>query len=441
MTTASTPPSPSTPPPVSAPGAHPETSPPRDGATGAPAGRVAFLDVARALAMIGVVAMNATSIVFSAEHLGERDQGLVTSALDAGLNLLMSGKARALLMVLLGVGAVLAWRSAARSGGRPMVLMLRRYAALGLLFGLPHLLVFSGDILTHYALTALVLAALMPFLLSGSRTRPFWVALGLFAAAPFLEYAARSVGSAGGLDVLVTLVPQTLGFFCVGVWLARRPELDPARADEPSRLPVRMVGIGLVGQVLGLLALVGSGLLFPMEFDAAGVPVTGPDGLPVTAPGADLLVSLSGTLSGLGGALFFLGAVWWLVGRGRTAARALGGLVPLGRMTLTVYLGSTAVFLLTMNPFEGEIPILAQYGIAAAYFVVMAVFARLWLGAFRLGPLEWVWRSLTHLRPQPLRRARVTPARPVRPERSGERAPGTAEARDTDPAAGSGHTG
>lgn len=398
MTTVSTPP----------PDATPASAPP--GGSAAPARRVAFLDVARAMAMIGVVAMNGTTIVFAAERLGEREQSTLASIVDTGLVMLMSGKARALLMVLLGVGAVLAWRAAARRGGRPMALMLRRYVFLGLLFGVPHLLVFSGDILTHYALAALLLAPLMPFLLAGSRTRPFWFAVGLFAAAPFLEYAAGTVGPAGGLDVLVALVPQTLGFFCAGVWLARRPELDPAHADEPTGLPLRMLWVGLAGQVVGLAAVFGSDALFPREFDAAGIPVMGPDGMPVAAPGADMMLSFAGTLSGLGGALFFLGLAWWLVRRDRTAARALGALAPLGRMTLTVYLGSTAVFLLTMKPFEGEIPLLAQYGIATAYFVVMSLYARWWLGAFRLGPLEWVWRSLTHLRPMPMRRARVADA-------------------------------
>jgi uncharacterized protein len=29
----------------------------------------------------------------------------------------------------------------------------------------------------------------------------------------------------------------------------------------------------------------------------------------------------------------------------------------------------------------------------------------LWLRHFRFGPVEWLWRSLTYLRPQPMRRA------------------------------------
>ncbi|WP_306367219.1 DUF418 domain-containing protein [Nocardiopsis sp. CC223A] len=363
--------------------------------------RVEFLDVARALAMIGVVMMNVTVVVFSAESAGERPPGTVTSVVDTALSLLMSGKARAMLMVLLGIGAVLAWRAADGRGERPFALMLRRYVALGLLFGLPHLLVFSGDILTHYSITALVLAPLMPVLLSGGRHRPVIAAVVCFAAAPFVE---NLVPLPGEWSVLFLMVPQTLGFFCVGVWLARRPELAAARSAEPSRLPVAMVWTGLAGQILGVALMAGSDLLFPMEFGADGIPVLGPDGMPVVHPAAPLLTSFSGTLMGLGGALFYLGLVWWLMRRRRGAARALGLLAPLGRMTLTVYLGSTAFFLIVMGPWETQVPMLAQHALAAGYFVVMLVFARVWSARFRYGPLEWVWRMLTHLRILPLRR-------------------------------------
>ncbi|GHD31521.1 DUF418 domain-containing protein [Nocardiopsis kunsanensis] len=357
--------------------------------------RLPLLDVARGLAMIGVIAMNATSVVLAAESFGEKPFGTLTSLVDGGLVLLMSGKARALLMVLLGAGAVLAWRSARDRGTRPAAAMVRRYTALGVLFGLPHLAVFSGDILTHYALTALVLTPLMPLLLAGSRKRPLAGSAVLFALAPGAEYLVDLM-DLGSWNMQVAPLPQTLGFFCVGVWLARRPELDPRSTDVPTRLPGGFVWIGLATQVLGMAVLFLDDLLYPVRFD--------PDGVPILPAGSQMLVSFSGTLSGLGGALFFLGLAWWLLRRDRFAARALRCLAPLGRVTLTVYLASTAFFLLTMGPFEARIPILGQYGIALVLLAAALLFAHLWQRAFRTGPLEWVWRSLAHMRPLPLRR-------------------------------------
>ncbi|WP_235997301.1 DUF418 domain-containing protein [Nocardiopsis coralli] len=364
--------------------------------------RIPLLDVARALAIIGVVLMNATTVVMAAEHAGDAASSTLASVVDGGLNLLLSGKARALLMVLLGAGAVLAWRSARDRGGRPAVVMVRRYVVLGLLFGLPHLAVFSGDILTHYALTALALAPLLPLLLAGSRARPLVAAAVLFALAPVAEI----VLDLGVWTMQVAPLPQTLAFFCVGVWLARRPELDPrAATDVPTRLPAVFIWTGVAAQVLGMAALYVRDLLFPLELDADGVPVNlTADGMIDVPAGSQMMVSLSETFSGLGGALFFLGLAWWLLRRDRTAARLLQGLAPLGRITLTVYLASTAVFLLTMKPFEAEVPLLAQYGIVTTFLGVALLFAYLWQRAFRVGPAEWVWRSLTHLRAVPFRR-------------------------------------
>jgi uncharacterized protein len=40
---------------------------------------------------------------------------------------------------------------------------------------------------------------------------------------------------------------------------------------------------------------------------------------------------------------------------------------------------------------------------AVAIFAVQAVACQWWLGRFHFGPVEWLWRSLTYLKWQPLR--------------------------------------
>ncbi|WP_084960541.1 DUF418 domain-containing protein [Thermoactinospora rubra] len=61
---------------------------------------------------------------------------------------------------------------------------------------------------------------------------------------------------------------------------------------------------------------------------------------------------------------------------------------PLGRMALTNYITGTLVIALTDGP------VLLTAGVTIA---VQAVACHLWLARFRYGPLEWVWRCLTHL--------------------------------------------
>jgi uncharacterized protein len=91
-------------------------------------------------------------------------------------------------------------------------------------------------------------------------------------------------------------------------------------------------------------------------------------------------------------------------GRWLTAAFA-----PMGRMALTGYLASNAIGAFVwygwgLNKISDP-DWLTMAGInlfAVAVFAGLCVFSALWLSVFRFGPAEWVWRSLTYGRLQPL---------------------------------------
>jgi uncharacterized protein len=44
------------------------------------------------------------------------------------------------------------------------------------------------------------------------------------------------------------------------------------------------------------------------------------------------------------------------------------------------------------------------WGITFAVYLLQIPFSAWWLGRFRFGPLEWVWRSLTYGQRQPMHR-------------------------------------
>jgi uncharacterized protein len=44
-------------------------------------------------------------------------------------------------------------------------------------------------------------------------------------------------------------------------------------------------------------------------------------------------------------------------------------------------------------------------GAAIAFYVVQVFLAQAWMSRFRLGPVEWLWRTLTYFKQQPLMRA------------------------------------
>jgi uncharacterized protein len=81
-------------------------------------------------------------------------------------------------------------------------------------------------------------------------------------------------------------------------------------------------------------------------------------------------------------------------------------LVTVGRMTLTAYLLQSVLALAVF----GGLRLYDRLSSTSALIVVAAMWALLlwlcplWLRHFRIGPAEWLWRSLTYGRWQPLRR-------------------------------------
>jgi uncharacterized protein len=78
-----------------------------------------------------------------------------------------------------------------------------------------------------------------------------------------------------------------------------------------------------------------------------------------------------------------------------------------GRMGLTTYLVQGLVGTLVFFGFGlgliGVIGALASVGIGLGLFILQTYFSKWWLGKFKYGPVEWLWRSLTYLKIQPLR--------------------------------------
>ncbi|WP_067539123.1 hypothetical protein [Nocardia crassostreae] len=146
--------------------------------------RYANLDVLRALALFGVFIVNIGFLTFTVD--GPADTAVMNVE-----KLLLQDKSRTLLSLLFGAGAALLW-----ARGATRALLWRRYAVLFAVFGVVNLLFFPADILTHYAVIGALLVPVLPWLMTGSRARPLWVAAGF-----------------AGLEVLTrTIAPPALEF-------------------------------------------------------------------------------------------------------------------------------------------------------------------------------------------------------------------------------------
>jgi uncharacterized protein len=92
-------------------------------------------------------------------------------------------------------------------------------------------------------------------------------------------------------------------------------------------------------------------------------------------------------------------------GHARRLTRLFAGV---GRMTLSNYLAQSVIFSLLFYGFG--FGLFGRLGPAVAALLGLAVFAAQlvtsdwWLERFRFGPAEWLWRSLTYRRWQPMKR-------------------------------------
>ncbi len=98
-----------------------------------------------------------------------------------------------------------------------------------------------------------------------------------------------------------------------------------------------------------------------------------------------------------------------LVVKSRSLAWLTRSLADVGRMALTSYIGATLICTTLFNGYGfGLFGSLRRHQL---YLVVLAIWtaqlagSRLWLRRFHFGPLEWLWRSLTYWRRQPLARS------------------------------------
>jgi len=84
-------------------------------------------------------------------------------------------------------------------------------------------------------------------------------------------------------------------------------------------------------------------------------------------------------------------------------------------MALTNYISHsvilTSIFYGYAGGMFGQVSRSEQIGVAVLILFVQALLCKYWLKHFRFGPLEWLWRSITYLKWQPL--AILQPLKPA----------------------------
>ena len=93
--------------------------------------------------------------------------------------------------------------------------------------------------------------------------------------------------------------------------------------------------------------------------------------------------------------------------------RLLRPLAAAGRMALSNYLMQSIVCTTLFYSYGlglfGQVGAFAGLALTFGLWSVQLIVSWLWLRAFRFGPMEWLWRSLTYGRRQPMRRSPLMP--------------------------------
>ncbi len=387
--------------------------------------RVETIDIVRGFALAGVFLINFQQMISWADL-----DGTANAYAAWFLESIIAGKFYRLFAFLFGVGfALQMFRLEAR--GAPFVRLYSRRLAVLFVIGLTHgMLLWPNDILALFAQLGVLL------LLIRHVSNRVLVVIGvacLFAAPTYYyvstdfadfhgaaeqtqnerqqtednaEQVTDRVRSEGSYrDVVVWTTSQFLGWqtnlfgrllsmredylmFLLGLYAGRRKLFE--RVNENASFIRRTMVATLA---VGLLAFP----IISLLTELAAHPVNGH--LAITM--RQVLIAIQAAAISL-----FYGLAFLLTIERFQLHRRLRPVANIGRMALSNYLllsilVTTAFYDYGLGLY-GRVTVLEGIAMAVVTYILVAVSSSWWLGRFRFGPAEWVWRSLTYGSMQPM---------------------------------------
>jgi uncharacterized protein len=394
--------------------------------------RIDSLDVLRGVAVLGILIMNIVSMgMISAAYFnphGPGDAGGLDYSVWLAGHLVADQKFMSIFSILFGAGVVIFTERLGQRGRKPAGLHYRRMGWL-LLFGMLHAyLLWFGDILFTYAICGMLVYLLR-------RLPPRWL----------IPLAAVLFVVPIGLNLLTAWSTQFWpddAFYGVQKGWAptteyMNEEIETYRASWLAQMSHRAVTAAwmqtfllffwtlwrvsacmLLGMALlktGVLAAKRSSAFYLMMLILGVTTGTALTLLGVRSNTQHEWDAVHGMFIGMNynyvGSIFT--ALGWiglimLVCKAPRLRQATRPFAAVGRMAFTNYIMQTVLcttlfyghglgFYNTLSRFE-------MFGVVIAIWIAQLIISPIWLRYFRFGPLEWLWRTLSYWRPQPLRR-------------------------------------
>lgn len=402
--------------------------------------RVTIIDVLRGIALFGILTANMRgfagpgSAYFNASIFWKDPTDLFVQKL---IDTFVQGKFITIFAFLFGVGFTVQFTRAEARGTKFGRWYPRRLFSL-LLIGLAHqVFLWWGDILVAYALTGF---ALILFRKRTNKTILIWaLALNLSpfliggAGAAFQQFrpqpqqtaeekakkkqererkrderlreTVKAYQSGTPIDIVKTrfeevkpayfgmpfYLPGILGLFLLGMWTWRKGIFQDPQANRSQLLR------GLwIGAILGVGGSVVLNFVLKASENIEGTPS------PIQIVGFLLRVFVTPAHS-----MFYVCAIVLLY-QTEMGRRMMTPFAAVGRTALSSYLGQSLIATTLFYSYGGGL--FGKYGPAWLLLPTVVIYglqvplANWWLTKYRFGPMEWVWRSMTYGKLQPMQK-------------------------------------
>ncbi|MEJ5253539.1 MAG: DUF418 domain-containing protein [Chthonomonadetes bacterium] len=397
--------------------------------------RLVHVDILRGFALLGILLVNISNFKSSTMPFMPASGSTLDRWVDALVSLLVEGKFYPIFVFLFGMGMALQGMRVEARGIRPKRFLARRLLAL-LVIGVTHaVLIWSGDILAMYALAGLVLLLFysaqpktlltlaivlwsLQLVCCGAPAGVFWAlsmdaemqkslqpANQMLAEAfqQISESAKRAYAQGSYLDALRYRVVEWLqivvfgymafllniaSIFLLGMYVARTGLLHNLENSRQlwGKLALALVPVGLA-----------TNALYAYTVTAGGVR----ENLTALFAAMWLFMAFGPVLS-----VGYI-ALFALMLRSEELQKRLQWLASVGRLALTNYLLQSIVCTLIFYNYGlglyGKVGAAAGAVLAVGIFSLQAMFSVWWTQRYRFGPAEWLWRTLTYGRRQPMR--------------------------------------
>ena len=402
--------------------------------------REIFMDVLRGIAILGIFVANLGSGFSWYNESAHATGPYLVPGWDTKMSflhhMLIEGKFYSIFSLLFGWGIALQFKRAENKGINALPTIRRRLLFM-LLLGAIHLLIWPGDIVFFYALLAFILLPLRKFsnktlLITGamlllSPILLYWAKMTW----PVLNYPADWLLQTGiKVDTAIMNIQSEEEFMKImneGSWL------DQLKMNISgfffryrhlffvSRIP-KVLGMFLIGYVIGrsdfyknilqhkklLYWVIGIGLVvgLPANYFLAKY-MTHFNQEYFTLKIKGLYQTIFYALGVAPLALAYV-AIFMLCFQSAAGKKIMSLVAPAGKMAFSNYsmqsLIGNFVFLGAGLGFMGQVGPVYYTLFGIAVFIFQVAFSTFWLKYFNYGPVEWLWRSATYKKWQPMRK-------------------------------------